>query len=300
MPPVNRPRRGASRTSRATQRRGGASSWSPIKLRAWWRTARHDPLWRQAGLVGAACIAVGALIAAFAPSGGVGGLHGRLGTSLAQTAAHLGLRVERVTVRGRLHTDPHQILASVGVRRGDPILSVDPAEVRRRLEALDWVAEAKVVRLLPDAVHIEITERRPFALWQRGGRLTLIDRNGKPISDQAVPEARDLPLVVGDGAAEQAAGLMAMLVSEPALFHRVRAAVLVGARRWNLRLDNGIDVRLPEQDPAAAWRRLAQLEREHRLLEREVKAVDLRLPDRLVVQLTGETADRRRNPGEDT
>ncbi len=295
MPAVKKRRAPA----RAARRRSRAS-WNTIKLRAWWRAARHSAGWRHAGALAAACVAVGAVGLALAPSGGFSALGGRIGNGFVHMAADFGLRVERVTVRGRLHTDPRKILDSVGVHRGDPILGVDPDTVRRRLEALDWVAEAKVERLLPDAVHIEITERRPFALWQRDRRLTLIDRNGAPISDQAVPEAAGLPLVVGDGAAEHAAGLMAMLSSEPKLYERVRAAVWVGERRWNLRLDNGIDIRLPEQDPDVAWRRLARLEQEHRLLEREVQAVDLRLPDRLIVQLTAAAADRRRNPGEDT
>lgn len=296
MPAVKKRRAPARRPAR----RRSQASWNTIKLRAWWRAARHSAGWRQAGALAAACVAVGAVTLALAPSGGFSALGGRVGNGFVHMAANLGLRVERVTVRGRLHTDPAKILDSVGVHRGDPILGVNPDEVRRRLEALDWVAEAKVERLLPDAVHIEIIERRPFALWQRDRRLTLIDRNGAAISDQAVPEAAGLPLVVGDGAADHAASLMAMLSSEPKLYERVRAAVWVGARRWNLRLDNGIDIRLPEQDPDIAWRRLAKLEREHRLLERQVQAVDLRIPDRLIVQLTAEAADRRRNPGEDT
>jgi cell division protein FtsQ len=295
MPAVKKRRAQA----RAARRRSRAP-WNTIKLRAWWRAARHSAGWRDGGAVAVASVAVGAVALALAPSGGFSALGGRIGNGFVHMTANLGLRVERVTVRGRLHTDPRKILDSVGVHRGDPILGVNPDTVRRRLEALDWVAEAKVERLLPDAVHIEITERRPFALWQRDRRLTLIDRNGVPISDQAVPEAADLPLVVGDGAADHAASLMAMLSSEPKLYQRVRAAVWVGERRWNLRLDNGIDIRLPEQDPDIAWRRLARLEQEHRLLERQVQAVDLRIPDRLIVQLTAETADRRRNPGEDT
>lgn len=295
MPAVKKRRPPARRA-----RRRNAPSWNTIKLRAWWRAARHSAGWRQAGAVAMACAALGAVTLALAPSGGFPALGGRIGNGFVRMAADLGLRVERVTVRGRLHTDPRKILDSVGVHRGDPILAIDPDTVRHRLEALDWVAEAKVKRLLPDAVQIEITERRPFALWQRDRRLTLIDRDGAPISDQAVPEAAGLPLVVGDGAAAHAAALMAMLSSEPKLYERVRAAVWVGARRWNLRLDSGIDIRLPEQDPDAAWRRLAQLEREHRLLERQIQVVDLRMPDRLIVQLTAEAADRRRNPGEDT
>lgn len=296
MPAVSRTRRTSHAPQRARRNARTRHARSPIKLRAWWRTARHRPAVRRG--VWAAGLAVPILCGIWIawPEGGFGRWH----RDFAQWTAGWGLKVERVTVRGRLHTDSKQILASVGVRRGDPILSVDPERVRKRLESLDWVAEADVVRQLPDAVHIEIVERHPFALWQRDKRLTLVDRGGRPITEEILPEADSLPLVVGEGAADHAAALISLLTSEPDLYRRVRAAVWVGERRWNLRLSNGIDVRLPEQDPASAWHRLARLEREHRLLEREIQAVDLRLPDRLIVQMTNGIAEKRRNPGEDT
>jgi cell division protein FtsQ len=96
-----------------------------------------------------------------------------------------------------------------------------------------------------------------------------------------------LPTVVGnDQARHGAAQLIDLLASEAELAARVTAAVLVGDRRWNLRIDNKIDVLLPEDDMAGAWAKLAQLERINRLLQRDVQTVDLRLPDRLVVRVT--------------
>ena len=65
----------------------------------------------------------------------------------------------------------------------------------------------------------------------------------------------------------------------------VSAAVRVDGRRWNLRIDNAIDVLLPQQQPAEAWTRLGQLERSSQLLKRDVQVVDMRLPDRLVLRV---------------
>ena len=76
---------------------------------------------------------------------------------------------------------------------------------------------------------------------------------------------------------------------------RVRAAVWVGGRRWNLRLDDGIDIRLPEENPLFAWTRLATLERDRKLLSQDVIAVDLRIRDRVVVRRRGESATGREN-----
>jgi hypothetical protein len=140
-------------------------------------------------------------------------------------------------------------------------------------------------RRLPDTLYVRLVEKRPLALWQHDGRLQLIDDTGAVIPVPRLDRFAKLPLVVGADAASHAADLLAMLAKEPDLAARVTAAVRVGGRRWNLRLDGRIDVLLPADDAATAWAALAHLERSSAILEREVEAIDLRLPDRLVVRL---------------
>lgn len=219
--------------------------------------------------------------------------------ALAATAA-AGLRLEEVLLTGRRETAREDLLALLRLERGQPTLGIDPAALRTALEDLPWVRTAAVERRLPGTLFIEILEHEPLALWQRAGRLVLIGRTGAVIPEPRLGRFADLPVVVGDEAPAHAAALLDMLAVEPALARRVTAAVLVGGRRWNLRLDDRIDIRLPEEDGAAAWRELARLEREHRLLAHDLLAVDLRLPDRLIVRLTPEAAARRRSPSDST
>jgi cell division protein FtsQ len=127
-----------------------------------------------------------------------------------------------------------------------------------------------------------------MALWQHGGKIELIDRTGTVIPVNRLDRFAKLPLVVGDDAAAHAADLLAMLATQPALAARVTAAIRVGGRRWNLRLDNTIDLLLPAEDPAAAWADLARLQRDSAILQRDVQAIDMRLPDRLVVRVAPE------------
>lgn len=201
--------------------------------------------------------------------------------------AMAGLRLEALTVEGRVNTDPDDILASMDIERGTPILSINVTEAREALETLPWVKSAQVERQLPGAVHVVIEERTAYALWQRGKRYTLIDASGHSIVD--VPgQIGELPLIVGSDAPAHAFELFEVLKTAPDLLSRVRGAVRIGERRWNIHFDSfesGIAVRLPEVGVAEAWARLATMQREHSLLERDLSAIDLRLPDRLIVQL---------------
>jgi cell division protein FtsQ len=230
---------------------------------------------------------------------GAGGLwlvrSGRLATLARATAeraafatAPLGLVVDTVEVEGRERSSRETILAALGVARGTPILAVDLAAAKARLEALTWVRSAAVERRLPDSIYVRLAEREPLALWQRHGALALIDRDGKVVSVGHLEPFGALIVLVGDDAPAKGAALIDMLATEPTLAQHTIAAVLVGDRRWNLRLDNGIDVALPEADPESAWHRLAALEHSDGLLQRNILAVDLRLPDRLVVRLPPE------------
>lgn len=196
-----------------------------------------------------------------------------------------GLVVDEVMIEGRIETDPKNVLAALNVRRGMPILAVDPRTARERLERIPWVREAAVERRMPGTVQVRLVERVPMALWQNDGRFVLIDRHGALIETRDVGRFNHLPHIVGDDAGRVAGELLRMLSSEPALQQRVTAAVRVGGRRWNLRLDSGQDVMLPEQNPAAAWTQLAELEREQNLLARDLKVIDMRLPDRMTLKL---------------
>lgn len=200
-------------------------------------------------------------------------------------SARLGLTVRDIRIEGRVQTDPRDVRAVLDARRGSPILAFDPYAAKAELEKLPWVHSATVERRLPDTILVQIEERIPLALWQRQGRFSLIDSQGKEIPGTDPARFADRPIVVGDDAPEHAGALIALLETEPAMMARIAAAVRVGGRRWNLRLDNGVDVNLPEANPGAAYERLAQLARDNGLIDRNLVAVDLRLPDRLILRV---------------
>ena len=196
----------------------------------------------------------------------------------------MGFSVEDVRLEGRRYANKERLIKALGLRRGDPILTFDIAAARQRLLALPWIREASIRRRLPDMIQISIQERQPMALWQRKGRLALVDTYGEVVTKNNLGRFRDLIIIVGKDAPRHASTLFAMLDSEPVLARQVTAAVWVGARRWNVQLKPGIRVELPETDPHLAWQRLARMDQEHKLLSRDVKTIDLRLPDKLIVE----------------
>ncbi len=210
--------------------------------------------------------------------------------------ADIGFRVEDILVVGRRETTRDELRQALGVGHDDPILFVDLNVVRERLLALPWVASAAVERQLPQTLIVRVVERRPLALWQQNGAFALIDTTGAVIQREKLGRFADLLVVVGDGAPEEAARLTAILETQPELRRRVAAAVRVGGRRWNLRLNDGVDVLLPEQEAAEAWARLAEYQQRHGLLDRPVRIVDLRNPQRLTIRTEPEAVPEDGDP----
>lgn len=196
-----------------------------------------------------------------------------------------GLRVEEILLVGRKQTGREALGRALGLRRGDSILLFDPPAARARIMALAWVRDATVERLWPDTVLVNVSEREPLAIWQNNGAFRLIDRDGQVILERGLGPFGYLPVVVGEDAPQHAAEILATLEAQPGLMALVKAAVRVGGRRWNVRLAGGIDVHLPEIGAAKAWARLAEYERQHQLSGRDVRVLDLRLPDRLIVRM---------------
>lgn len=233
-------------------------------------------------------------------NGWVGERSAAISSAFMGVTAKAGLRVEDVVVSGRTRADGEEILAALDLERGTPILDVDVDGARERIESIGWISSAEIARRLPDVIFVRVIERQPLALWQHDGNTALVDRNGKVIQRSDLEAFAHFPLIVGEGAPKHAAQLIDLLKTYPAVADATEAAVRVSDRRWNLRLQSGIDVRLPEQDIAIALDRLEEFQREHDLFDRDVIAVDLRVPDRLIVRVNPNAAVPRKVGGKDT
>jgi cell division protein FtsQ len=204
-----------------------------------------------------------------------------------------GFRITAVAINGRKQLTQDEVLAIGGVSGRSSLLFLDAAAVRDKLKGNPWIADATVLKLYPGQLQIDIVERSAFALWQQGGRLSVIAEDGAVLEPYMSRRFISLPLVVGKGAETRAKDFLALLARYPQVKSLTKAAIFVGERRWNLRLKDGLDIRLPEHDVGNALAALSKLDKEERLFTRDIVAVDMRLPDRLTVQLSDDAAKAR-------
>jgi cell division protein FtsQ len=204
-----------------------------------------------------------------------------------------GFRITTVAINGRRQLSQDEVLAIGGVNGRSSLLFLDAATVRDKLKANPWIADATILKFYPGQLQIDIVERSAFALWQQDGRLSVISEDGAVLEPFVARRFVSLPLVVGKGADSKARDFLALLDRYPQVRSVTKAAVFVGERRWNLRLKDGLDIRLPENDVGNALALLSKLDKDDKLFSRDITAVDMRLPDRLTVQLSEDAAKAR-------
>lgn len=208
-------------------------------------------------------------------------------------ANQAGFRITGVAISGNTHMSREQILAAAGISGSSSLVFVDVEAARERLKSAPWVADATVLKLYPGELQIGIKEREPFALWQKDGAVSVIAADGTVLEPFGSGSPTKLPFVVGAGAEQRAKAFLDLIDRYPTLREFVRASVLVGERRWNLRLKNGVDVRLPEAGLEGALERLVALDRDKNLITRDIAVIDLRLADRVTVRLSDRASEIR-------
>ena len=216
--------------------------------------------------------------------------NGTLPDVLAKTA---GFSIDTVAISGIKELTPQEILDGGGINPKKSLALLDPNALRDRLRALPLVKDATVRKLFPNDLTVAIVERVPAALWQTDGQVSLIAADGVPIDDVKDARFNDLPFVVGATANTRLDEFRSLMSAAGDLQDRIRAGILVGERRWTLEMESGVQVELPETGAAEALGRLAEIERDHKVLEKDVISLDLRVPGRITARLSEDAAAQR-------
>jgi cell division protein FtsQ len=237
--------------------------------------------WILAGAAAVLTLALGATLAT-----------GHRGERLAQATGQAidgkfgdaGFRLKAIHVEGASPMATADIIKSTGLYKDQPLLGMDLEALRKRIETVGWVKEARVVRLLPDTLVVAIKERRQLAVWQHAGHQFVIDDHGRVIPEADAKRFTTLPLVVGAGGAEHAPEILPIIAQRPRLMEQMDALVRVDDRRWDLRMKDGSLIQLPAVGEEESLMRLEQLDQRSRIMELGFERIDLRNPDVVAVR----------------
>lgn len=202
-----------------------------------------------------------------------------------KSASLIGLAANDIRISGLAHHDPELLMRALNVKPGGSLLGFDAGQARRLLEGMDWVASASVQRKFPNILEIAVIERQAIAIWQRDGLYYLIDNSGVAMGGLELLSKSKFLLVTGEGANFGAAELINHMEVTPALRLKIRAAAMVGKRRWTLYLDNGVKIALPETGVPEALAKVSALEASQGILEKGIAELDMRIAGQVTVSI---------------
>ena len=207
--------------------------------------------------------------------------------------ARTGFAVDEITVTGNREVSEIDVMDRLELTGWTSLIGFDASAARERITKLPWVENASVRKIYPDTIEVKLDERKPFAIWQHDGKLSVIEQSGNIIASYGNGTSSPLPLLLGLGAPEVGATFVARMQDYPDIATRVRAYIRVADRRWDLKLDNGVNVMLPEEGVDEALEALGKMNRERNVFDRDIVSIDLRLADRVVFALTEDAMVRR-------
>ncbi len=241
---------------------------------------------RFAGLYGAAAflgatLVYGTLIGGHSPN------------VVKDTTSRLGFAVGEIKISGHAETSEIDILQALGLDGDTSLIGFDTEAARQRIQEMPWVASAQVTKLYPGGLSVKVAEKTAHAVWQHQNSVSLIEEDGKEIAAFGDEKYLGLPLIIGEGANLKAHEIVQAMAEFPGIASQVKAYALVGARRWDLQMKDGVTLKLPEKDSGAALAAIAKLESEQGFFGRDIESVDMRIGDRIIVQLSPEALSAR-------
>ena len=264
-------------------------------------TARLLQLVRRPMMAMCGLLVVLVLLGALFASGVIGRSYNAIGRGIDTLTTNAGFGISEIHITGNGRTPYRQVLEVLGMKPGQSIFSADLWSARSRLAHLEWITSAEIHRRYPDAIFVTLVEKRPFALWQAPANakgdapIYVVERNGGLITSHEVEKFRRLPKLVGDGAPAAAADLVDAVATHRAITARIAAYQRISKRRWNLLLDDGVVVQLPETGWQKQLDALEHLIIDGSILERDITQIDLRSPTHYFFLLkNGEKKDAER------
>ena len=198
--------------------------------------------------------------------------------------ARAGFGIDKINISGQSLTSESTILTALGLQAMTNTVSFDADAALARIEAIPSVKSAAIRKKYPGELIVTIEEKLPMARWRMGDATYLVDEFGNAVAPDD-GSFRELPLVVGEGAADDAIVMVRTLERYPQITRDLAALSRIGDRRWDLIFYSGLRVQLPENGVAQALQQLDMYQSTDQLLDRDVSVIDMRVPGMVSLKL---------------
>ena len=195
-------------------------------------------------------------------------------------------QIQNVIIEGSEKSNISEIENNVTEFKGN-LIGLNFNSIRETVESSEWVKRASIKKVLPSTLKINVTENDPYAIYFQEGKSFLIDLDGSIITEINLNNYEDdLLFVRGENSPELLEQLIRDIsITFPNLTQTLEEVEFIEKRRWNLKLNNKLLVKLPDENIQQSLKNLKQLFEEQEVMESNIIEIDLRIQGRAALKV---------------
>ena len=195
-------------------------------------------------------------------------------------------QINHVIIEGSKKSNKSEIEKNVAEKNGN-LISLSFNSIKIIVESSEWVKRASIKKILPSTLVINITENDPYAIYLQEGKFFLLDLDGSIITEINIDNYQDdLLFVKGENSPELLKKLIKDIsITFPNLIQTLEEVEFIEKRRWNLKLNNKLLVKLPDENIQQSLKNLKQLFEEQEVMQSNIIEIDLRIQGRAALKV---------------
>ena len=195
-------------------------------------------------------------------------------------------QIKNVIIEGSEKSNISEIENNVTEFKGN-LIGLNFNSIKEIVESSEWVKRASIKKVLPSTLKINVTENDPYAIYFQEGKSFLIDLDGSIITEINLNNYEDdLLFVRGENSPELLEQLIRDIsITFPNLTQTLEEVEFIEKRRWNLKLNNKLLVKLPDENIQQSLKNLKQLFEEQEVMESNIIEIDLRIQGRAALKV---------------
>jgi len=102
-----------------------------------------------------------------------------------------------VTAEDGVNVTSGEILEKAKIKIGENIFRINDSKIKKNIETLSYVKNAKIYRALPNRIILKIEERKPYAIVKHLESFAITDKYGYVLEIKQENSMKDLPIIYG-------------------------------------------------------------------------------------------------------
>ena len=190
------------------------------------------------------------------------------------------LKIKHIEVNGLDIDFNTKIRKKLNYLIGQNIFFLDKKDITNKLNNINYIENYKVLKYFPSKLQINLKKTKLLAVTFKDDKLLYVGSNKKLIYlPKKIPD-KSLPMIFGNYSNEEFFNLRFIMIESKFDIKKIKEYYYFPSKRWDLKLIDGILVKLPIENINKSINMLDRVLKEN--IRGQNKIIDLRVPNQII------------------